>query len=343
MPSTPPRARSAGVDAVRVIGILAVIVGHVWPDSEGVREAVYTWHVPLFFVLTGYFWSRDRSMRVEIVNRFRTIGRPYIAWLLLISAAFIPHLFLSQPIVTIRDIAAPFYGGTHIGRPYSAFWFMGALFAVAILYRLVQRLPLWAQWIMAGAGWALAPAISTYLKALPFGFGLALEGLVFVVAGATLQRVRPRLAHQAIIGLALLATSAVLIMLHLSSPVDLKGFDPGTPVLSVLIAIAISVALILLAESWGHLIGARVGSAITTLATGGTMVILTHAVVLWVLGTPSSGSWRDLMIAAVVPWVLALVLRTTRLSPWLLGVSQQKRFRSARRSEPTPASTPTTG
>ena len=68
--------RLAGIDVLRVLGIIAVIVGHGWGQVDWVRAAIYSWHVPLFFVLTGYFWSSDRSMSDEARRRGDSLARP---------------------------------------------------------------------------------------------------------------------------------------------------------------------------------------------------------------------------------------------------------------------------
>ncbi|MFL6065424.1 MAG: hypothetical protein ACJ72G_12205 [Friedmanniella sp.] len=44
--------RSGGIDALRVLAILAVVLGHVWL-SDFVYKLVCPWHVAIFFFLTG--------------------------------------------------------------------------------------------------------------------------------------------------------------------------------------------------------------------------------------------------------------------------------------------------
>ena len=89
------RPRSAAIDSLRLLGIVAVVAGHVW-SNELARDLLYTWHVPLFFVLSGYLWARDRSMALEVPNRWGTIGLPYTAWL-----SLSPSHSLSSPRRTV--------------------------------------------------------------------------------------------------------------------------------------------------------------------------------------------------------------------------------------------------
>ncbi|GGF12847.1 hypothetical protein GCM10011399_03470 [Subtercola lobariae] len=109
----------------------------------------------------------------------------------------------------------------------------------------------------------------------------------------------------------------------------MKQANFGTPILSVLVAVAISVALVLLGETWVPKLGSRASRVIISLAGVGMMVVQTHAVVLWVLGTPPSGSAIALILALVVPWTVALIVVRTPLAPWLVGTaSKRKRLAS---------------
>jgi hypothetical protein len=50
-----------------------------------------------------------------------------------------------------------------------------------------------------------------------------------------------------------------------------------------------------------------------------------HPVVLWALRNESEhGSWVIYLTALLVPWAIALGIRHTPLSPWLLGVPQAR-------------------
>src|SRR6478609_9373400 len=85
------RARSAGIDAVRVVGIAAVIFGHTFRGPL-THEFLYAWHVPVFFFLTGYLWTPGRTLRQEFVNRGLTLGLPYIGWFVVISLLLIADM-----------------------------------------------------------------------------------------------------------------------------------------------------------------------------------------------------------------------------------------------------------
>jgi acyltransferase len=314
------RARSAALDLIRVVGIVAIVAGHV-SGKQGIREALYTWHVPIFFFLSGYLWRDGRTLASEARNRFRTIGLPYLFWLVAISVVFIPWSLYkdSFPLSKMWRILA---GGDYIGRPYTAFWFMSALFAASLIFRLLDR------WVWALSAIAIVGLLFAYIRpdlvaAVPLALGVAVPALTFMILGRLLQQYRSRFVHPLLVGISLLLASAVLIATRLSAPLDMKVSNFGTPVLSVAVAVAICAGLVLMSETLVSKLGTRLREWVSALAVGGTVVVLTHPVILWLLGTRDEGSVADFALALIIPWVAALVILRTPLAPLLAGSPRQ--------------------
>ena len=307
--------RSGAIDAVRVLGIVAVVAGHTL-NTPLVRPLFFTWHVPLFFFLAGYFWS-NATLTEDLAKRARTLGRPYVTWLLIIALPFV--LLDGQP--TGARLLGPFYDGTQSAMPYTTFWFVSALFFTVILLRCLQIFPLLIRWAIAIAGLALGYFAGSTLAQTPLSIGSALPCLCFVLFGTLAAKVRPRIRRPALVGLALLALSATLIAAGFASPLDIKVGDFGTPVLSVLVAVSISFALVLVMEALFRHLPVAVGDGATRLATAGFTVVLSHPLILWLMLKffPAVPDWGIFGIAVVVPWIVGLLSLRTAASPWLTG------------------------
>jgi peptidoglycan/LPS O-acetylase OafA/YrhL len=58
-------ARLGWLDAAKGLGIILVVIGHVWTRGP-VRDAIYAFHMPLFFIAAGYIppsprrWAHSR-------------------------------------------------------------------------------------------------------------------------------------------------------------------------------------------------------------------------------------------------------------------------------------------
>lgn len=314
-------SRSVGIDLVRVVAVVAIVLGHVWGEGV-VREVVHPWHVPVFFLLSGYLWRSGRSLTDEVRRRTPTLLVPYVAWLVILLLVVVAVALArgdGLPLGAVRDALL---GGAYAGRPFSAFWFVTALFVGVVLYRLLDQGAWYVRWVGALAGLVLGYLVPDVLVAVPLSVGLALPCLVFIAAGHELARWRPRLGDRAagLVGAALVVLGAVAVATGLSAPVDLKQADLGTPVVSVLVAVMIGAGLVLLAEVGTRDLPAGAGRAVVALAAAALLVVLTHALVLWLLGTPPQGRVLDAVLALVLPWALGLaLLRVPAAARVLLG------------------------
>ena len=69
--------RNPSLDILKAIAILLVIVGH---NSTGVlNNYIYSFHMPLFFILAGYLW-KERPVWQSITHDFKRIMIPYFGY-----------------------------------------------------------------------------------------------------------------------------------------------------------------------------------------------------------------------------------------------------------------------
>jgi fucose 4-O-acetylase-like acetyltransferase len=62
------------IDNLKTIGILAVILGHI---ASPLGSFIYSWHMPLFFMLAGFFIKFDLSLKEFIFKDFKRLMIPY--------------------------------------------------------------------------------------------------------------------------------------------------------------------------------------------------------------------------------------------------------------------------
>lgn len=314
--AAPPRVRSVALDVVRVVGLVAVVLGHV--STEGlIRPLVYSWHVPLFFVISGYLWRRSRPVGDEVRRRTRSLLVPYALWLVIVTAAWAAITGLVGT-AAFPDPVSLVLGGANIGGQYAAFWFVTALFAAAVAMRALSAVRPWLPAVTGLAAVGLATVQPGLLALLPWSIGVGLIALVFLVVGDGLARIRHLVRAPLELGVALVVGGLACAASGLVAPVDLKVADVGTPVAGVLVAVAISCGLILAAESLAHRVPDRAARAATAIAGVAMPVILGHALIIAagrLVGVPGSVL---LVVALVVPIGVGLVLRRTRAGRLLL-------------------------
>lgn len=314
------RPRSGSIDALRVLGITSIVAGHTWDDSSIIRLAIYTWHVPLFFFLTGYLWTAKRTLGDEIKKRSKALLIPYVVWLALLAVPFTSWL-ITRGELGATDLLDLIWGGNHLGRPFSAFWFVTALFAVSLMLRMLRRLPMLVIWTIAICGLGAAYLAGPALAEVPLSFGTAWPCLVFVLAGYGTAKVRPRFERPLAFAPIFLGIGALLAATGIAAPLDLKQADFGTPILSVAMSLMLCIGILLLSEGVAPMLSPATNRVMTVLALGGFMVVLTHAGILWLLSVGPNGSAAGFAAAVILPWAAALIVVRTPLAPYFLGSS----------------------
>lgn len=220
--------RSTGVDAVRVLGIIAVVAGHSFND-EAVHHWTYTWHVPLFFILSGYFWQDGRrSLRDEARQRFRTLAVPYATCMSLIFVVVAQKEAANGGAANLLGLALHVAaGGRYIGAPWSAFWFISAMFAAVMVYRMLDTIPFWRRGALLLLVMSSGYAFGQHYAAIPLGLGIGIASTFYVWSGQAIRRCSVGIRLPGTVGLATLGAAGVRIV-AMPRAMDLMQGDFGT-------------------------------------------------------------------------------------------------------------------
>ncbi|MFC5790858.1 acyltransferase [Agromyces tardus] len=308
---TPVATRSAGIDGLRLMGVVAVVFGHVWATGL-THPALFIWHVPVFFVLSGYLWRPGRSLLGEVRKRARSLLVPYVLWLAVVTLGWA----LFTDIVGTRQWPDPMnllLGGARLGGQYAAFWFVTALFVAAVAMRAFSALWEWLPLVVGVAVLALAYVQPEWVRWVPWSAGVALAALVFMAIGDGLRRVRGQISAPVPIGLALAGVGLALSISGVVPPVDMKAAGFGAPIATVLVSAAISCGMILFFEGVQHRIPERAGRIVTLLAGVALPVILGHALFIAIGRAVGAPSIAIFTAALLVPMLAGLVLARFRV------------------------------
>ena len=137
------------VDYAKAIGIFLVVYGHVarglvnaglpldkqW--FELVDSVVYTFHMPLFFFLSGLFFYDSlisRGTTGLIANKLDTIIYPYVVWSLLQGFSELALSNYTNGQVTAYEVLS------FAWQPRAQFWFLFALFQIFVVCSLLYKL-----------------------------------------------------------------------------------------------------------------------------------------------------------------------------------------------------------
>lgn len=130
------------IDIAKGIGILLVALAHadVSLFSPYLHRLIYSFHMPLFFFLSGYFFNPNIPFWAMVKKRFNTILKPYLFTIFLIYIVSLSFTNMRFPTVFGRILKSLYATGYYID--WVQLWFLPSLFVTSIFAFLFYRLVL---------------------------------------------------------------------------------------------------------------------------------------------------------------------------------------------------------
>jgi fucose 4-O-acetylase-like acetyltransferase len=239
------RPRVEWVDAAKGVGILAVVVGHVWTRGWP-HQLIYAWHMPLFFLLAGYL-AKPQPEAPLAERLARQLLVPWLAFVVLLVAAdwLIEGIRAVRPVFATAGDAAWALIAHHerLTGPFTILWFAPCLFAARLIHNALLRRwpdPLDWRWLLVVVlVMAAGSRVAEHAALSPLGL-IGLPAALTLLWAGTLWRHYPP-ARAVLGGLVILAVAALVWW----PAVNLKQGDHGLPGLSLAGGIAIAALLCL--------------------------------------------------------------------------------------------------
>ena len=192
----PPRSdRLAVLDVAKGIGMVFVVFAHV-NYTPILLKLIYSFHMPLFFVLAGMVFQREKypSVGAFLKRRWKGLVLPYLAF----SVISIGYVFVSEKIwAAAEDLSREEYLQAFLqiilaqgSKPVlnTPLWFVPCLLAVEILYFGISGhkrsvvIPVCV--LLMGLGWLLESGLLPFDNTkLPWTLDSALFALGFYASG----------------------------------------------------------------------------------------------------------------------------------------------------------------
>lgn len=193
------------IDTAKGIGILLIVLGHV--DIPGVfKDFIYSFHVPLFFLISGYLYNHEyysENFTELVKSKFSRLVVPYfisnaiiffITWIAY-SMGFMnrqfdyPYYYLLIGIIYGNGSSwSPTILKNQLNIPS---WFLLALFTGILIsffvINIYQNYSLPAS-IITAALLVLCGYIISYFIFLPWGIDIALISIIFISTGYFIRK-----------------------------------------------------------------------------------------------------------------------------------------------------------
>jgi acyltransferase len=135
------RQRVAWVDYCKVVGVFLVLFGH-YTINPFCKTVIYSFHVPLFFALSGYVFSFNKAVypdfRSFFARKVRSLIFPYLFFALFSFVLWFTFFRSASdpPGFVVKALFRVFYG-----FPFeSALWFIPCLFLVELMFWPLRRI-----------------------------------------------------------------------------------------------------------------------------------------------------------------------------------------------------------
>lgn len=186
--------RNRALDIAKGIGIFLVIIAHN-EDIGWIRGFIYSFHMPLFFILGGYCF-RIRTITETLKNGCKRLLTPYVfscALYLLWYVAFgLKYQSVDMIIRALKCLAfgsGAYHGDVILSQfpTIGMVWFLLALFWCRLVYCIICQYCGKYRYLIGGVVSVVATLIDNYLINLPWTFLPGLSAIMFFMLGNLLR------------------------------------------------------------------------------------------------------------------------------------------------------------
>lgn len=183
------------IDMAKGLAIICMIIGHM--AIKNISIFIYSFHMPLFFLISGFFLRRD----VALSKRFVQLAKPYAFTVLIMLCYALVLSYITynehviggnwRPLSILKDfIISIFYGscdnirlGLHGDNGIGALWFLQTLFVAQWMIHIVLKVKnTIIQLTIIIVLFAIAVISNKYIL-LPYALQTGASSLLFVYIG----------------------------------------------------------------------------------------------------------------------------------------------------------------
>ncbi len=135
MALTENKNRIDWIDMAKGYGMLAVIIAHIC--SGPLRQWIYTFHMPLFFFLSGYVFSNRDNFDLFIKKKAKALLVPYFSLgIPMVVFTFLLKLYQNKfTIFLVKELVTDFI----IQKRRWTLWYIACLFFLNIFFYLITK------------------------------------------------------------------------------------------------------------------------------------------------------------------------------------------------------------
>ncbi len=220
-------------DIVKAFAMICIIIGHT--GVPVLQYLVHPFHVPVFFIINGYFFSSKSDIKESIKNYWKRMVIPYMLACIFLMVFNILKNFVEyyrgNEVINTVNIFIGWVGAFLFGRTSSstvlgydiysvgASWFLPCLFVAMIIYRFIVNLK---HRDIISFGIAIVGVIISNFINLPWHIEVSFVAVLFLNVGKTFaqKRIAEKISYPFFIAGILLYCGSVAVNFIMESCVD---------------------------------------------------------------------------------------------------------------------------
>lgn len=128
------------VDSLKGFAIILVVLGHI---ASPFSRLIYSFHMPLFFIASGFFLNPTNELKSELIKSFKRLFNPFFIYLALgFIVEFLKRFYLDREQLKFDDFTGALIYMDYdrlLGTYAFVLWFLPALFIGKALVYLILK------------------------------------------------------------------------------------------------------------------------------------------------------------------------------------------------------------
>ncbi|MBQ5561171.1 MAG: acyltransferase family protein [Lachnospiraceae bacterium] len=248
------KQRNTTMDVAKALAMLAVIIGHT-KYNDNLRMVLYAFHLPVFFIISGYFFNIKESFSRFFIKKTKAYVIPYVSFSLIIL--LFNYWYSGYKAETFK------YNKEQLifQQRYTTLWFLTTLYIGILLFWLICYICKKNEWIILMVS-TLISVVATYFTSLEtenayWNYDIACIILVYFAVGylfrkkdviTLVTKTKPRVYFALFASVLLSATLTTLNYTLTKEYYELYHNHFGIYPLTTVAAVAASFAIFMLAH-----------------------------------------------------------------------------------------------
>lgn len=226
------------LDAVKGVGIISVVMGHVL----GLRY-VYAFHMPLFFLISGYTFHLREDGFQYMKKLFFRLMVPYISFLVIINLT--TYMLYDMRL----GFSSLIWGGGRLKGIFAVYWFVTVLYGALLMFNLmIKQKLIRLRWCLLCL-LAIAYLLEFFKLEMPWCIQVIPMAMVFMTFGYIYKIKQKSLPNNYIIIIPIMI-AIVLPFFSQELIIDMKYTNYGIPIFSLITSTLIVYGLVLVSMKY---------------------------------------------------------------------------------------------